>query len=114
MPGLGGGFAGRGLTDFGMTAPGALHIFPQDISDPLYAIRRYLCLEPRRQAAAPLSSPVLSGLFIPVIIDETLIISEPWEDLPLTYQTVIFEPWEYPPPSYSEVSSYIEPWGSGT
>jgi hypothetical protein len=106
MAGLYGGFAGRGLTDFRMTAPGALKLFPP-VGDPLYAIRRYLCLSPRRLPGGPTSAPFLEGHFVPLIVGETLIISEPWEDAPTNFSLVIFEPYQR---SYTEQFEYLELW----
>ncbi len=87
-----------------------LHTFPRDVSDPLYAIRRYLCLSPRKIPSGPLGPPILEGEFLPLITGETLIISEPWEDVPTPFEIVIHEPWEYTPVTYTETVEYFEFW----
>lgn len=94
------------------TGSTSLHLFPKNVSDPLYAIRRYLCLSPRKALSGPLGSPILAGEFIPLITGETLIISEPWEDVPSPFAIVIHEPWEYSTITYTEMVEYFENWTS--
>lgn len=78
MAGLHGGFAGRGLSDFSEKST-SLKLRPP-IDSPLFPIRRYLCLEPIISLAPLPGPPPMVGEFIPLIVSEDLIISEPWED----------------------------------
>lgn len=80
MAGLHGGFAGKSLSNFDKGV--SLKLRPP-IDDPLFAIRRYLCLQPQPSVAPLPGPPPMVGDFIPLITSEDLIISEPWEDAPL-------------------------------
>ena len=79
--GLHGGFAGKGTSNFSKTSGTKLRT---DITDPLYALRRMLCQEPAPATGAPPGPPPLAGGFVPLVVGEDLIITEPWEDVPGT------------------------------
>lgn len=98
---------GRAYTDFGRSV--SLHLFPTDKGDPLYALRRYLCLRPNRDVGPPLAPPLLEGEFVPEPDEDVLIISEPWEDAPSFFEIVIAETWNYAS-TYTQALQYSETW----
>lgn len=79
MSGLYGGHAGKAATIFPNSV--TLRLRPP-IGDPLYPIRRLLCLQPIGSPGSPPGPPPLIGDFIPLVVSETLIITEPWEVVP--------------------------------
>lgn len=85
-----------------------LRLFPTDKSDPVYALRRYLCIRPNRDIVPFPGSPLLFGEFIPLLVGETPILLEPWEDVS-GFLAVLQEPWEYSI-SYSSILEYAEDW----
>ncbi len=80
MPGISGGFAGKGFSNF--SSQQGLHLRPP-LGDPLFAIRRYLCLQPTQPVGPVPGPPVLVANFVPLITGEDPIIIEPWEDVPV-------------------------------
>jgi hypothetical protein len=89
-----------------------LRILPSE-NDPLYAIRRYFCVNPRQNPGDPPGPPILSGLFVPQLLPETILMNEPWEDGPSVpmFSPVMFEQWDYSV-IYSDNSEYVEDWTS--
>ena len=85
-----------------------LRLFPQDFSDPVHPLRRYLCIRPNRDVMPVPGPPILMGTFIPVIIGETPILLEPWEDVS-GFLATIQEIWDYSI-SYDSNLEYDEDW----
>jgi hypothetical protein len=73
-------------------------------NDPAYPLRRNQCFRTYLPLVAP-GVPILSGVFIPDVDAEIIIIDEQFEPVD---PIVINEPWESPTFGYSDL--YLESW----